>query len=101
MLYKDFFSPFLTLVIICLSTIVSSFYALCVCVGRYFSCFSFCIFSFYFLFICLVFFFIALFSFEGERERNPWSWMMGGGEDLRGGEGGETTIKIYSMKNKL
>lgn len=56
---------------------------------------------FFFLLSVHLFFFIALFSFEGERERNPWSWMMGVREDLRGDEGGETTIKIYSMKNKL
>lgn len=98
---KIFFSPFLTLVIICLSTIVSSFYALCVGGEDISHAFLFAFFLFTFCSYVWFFFFIALFSFEGERERNPWSWMMGGGEDLRGDEGGETTIKIYSMKNKL
>lgn len=102
---KIFFSPFLTLVIICLSTIVSSFYALCVCGGggRYFSCFSFCIFSFYFLFICLFFLLPCFLLREREKEIPGVGWWESGKiwEEMREGkpQSKYTVWKINYNKN--
>lgn len=59
-----------------------------------------CAFPFLFLFILFYSGLFALFVclLSKDKGKKAWGWMSrGGGEDLRGGRGGKTVIRVYCM----